>query len=112
MFVLSKRYESTESNTSMLFTEFMRRPKGRYRDFTQQYNRRPQKKDCIVKAQSYLNNTTITDGFRTVSWSEKGRDMTQLYDKSPYTLRQIQNATWQQKKRHQKLRLNNDFGPT
>ena len=28
---------------------------------------------------------------------EKGRDLTQSYDKSPYTHRKIQNATWQYK---------------
>ena len=31
---------------------------------------------------------------------EKGRDPTQSYDKSPYTHRKIQKATWQHKKRH------------
>ena len=30
-----------------------------------------------------------------------GRDLTQLYDKSPYTHRKIQQATWQHKKHHQ-----------
>ena len=29
---------------------------------------------------------------------EKGRDLTQSYDKSPYTHRKIQKATWQHKK--------------
>ena len=29
--------------------------------------------------------------------SEKGRDQTQSYDKSPYTDRKIQKATWQHK---------------
>ena len=28
---------------------------------------------------------------------EKGRDLTQSYDKSPYTHRKIQKATWQHK---------------
>ena len=28
---------------------------------------------------------------------EKGRDLTQSYDKSPYTRRRIQNETWQHK---------------
>ena len=42
----------------------------------------------------------------------KGRDLTQSYDKSPYTNRKIQKATWQHKKRHQKLWLHNHCGPT
>ena len=42
----------------------------------------------------------------------KGRDLTQPYDRSPYTDRKIQKATWQHKERHQKLRLHNDCGPT
>ena len=44
--------------------------------------------------------------------SEKGRDLTQSYDKSPDTDRKIQKATRQHKQRHQKLRLHNDCGPT
>ena len=32
---------------------------------------------------------------------KKRRDLTQSYDKSPYTNRKIQKATWQHKKRHQ-----------
>ena len=32
---------------------------------------------------------------------EKGRDLTQSYDITPYTHRKIQKATWQHKKRHQ-----------
>ena len=42
----------------------------------------------------------------------KGRDLTQSYDKNTYTHRKIQKATRQHKKRHQKLRLLNDCGPT
>ena len=38
---------------------------------------------------------------------EKGRYLTQYYDKSPYTKQQRDNT-----KRHQKLRLHNDCGPT
>ena len=34
---------------------------------------------------------------------EKGRYLTQSYDKSPYNHRKIQQATWQHKKHHQKL---------
>ena len=39
---------------------------------------------------------------------EKWGDLTQSYDKIPYTHIKIQKASWQHKKRHQKLRLNND----
>ena len=42
---------------------------------------------------------------------EKGRDLTQPYDRSPYTDRKIQKSTCQHKERHQKLRLHNDCGP-
>ena len=31
--------------------------------------------------------------------SEKGRDLTQFYDKSPYTDRKIQKVTWQHNKK-------------
>ena len=44
---------------------------------------------------------------------EKGRDLTQSYDKSPYTRKKKNpksNVTTH--KRHQKLRLHNDCGPT
>ena len=34
---------------------------------------------------------------RTKKSREKGRDLTQSYDKSPYTYRKIQKATWQHK---------------
>ena len=39
------------------------------------------------------------------SQREKGRDLaqSQSYDKSPYTHRKIQKATWQNKKHQQKL---------
>ena len=30
-------------------------------------------------------------------WEKKGRDLTQSYDKNPYTDRTIQKATWQHK---------------
>ena len=35
--------------------------------------------------------------FWALSTSEKGRDLTQSYDKSPYTDRTIQKATWKYK---------------
>ena len=49
--------------------------------------------------------------FPSFSWlisGEKGRDLTQPYDRNPYTDRKIQKATCQHKERHQKLRLHND----
>ena len=33
---------------------------------------------------------------------EKGRDLTQSYDKSPYTNRNVKRAKWQHKQRHKK----------
>ena len=38
---------------------------------------------------------------KSISKREKGSDLTQPYDKRPYTHRKIQKATWQHKKRHQ-----------
>ena len=46
-----------------------------------------------------------------ISW-EKGIDLTQSYDKSPYTNRNIKRAKWQHKQRHKKVRLHSDCGPT
>ena len=43
---------------------------------------------------------------------DKERDLTQSYDKSPYTHRKFQKVTWEHKKLHQKLWLQNDCGPT
>ena len=45
---------------------------------------------------------------------EKGRDLTQSYDKSPYTNRNVKRAKWQHKQRHKKSsikqRLRTDLG--
>ena len=43
---------------------------------------------------------------------EKGRDLTQSYDKSPYTNRNVKMAKRQQKQRHKKVRLYSGCGPT
>ena len=43
---------------------------------------------------------------------EKGRDLTQSYDKSPYTNRNVKKAQWQHKQRHKKVRLHSGCGPT
>ena len=42
---------------------------------------------------------------------EKGRDLTQSYDESPYTNRKL-NSQLTTQKRRQKFRLHNDCGPT
>ena len=43
---------------------------------------------------------------------EKEGDLTQSYDKTPYTNRKFENQKDNTHKRHQKLRLHNDCGPT
>ena len=43
---------------------------------------------------------------------EKEGDLTQSYDKTPYTNRKFENQMTTHTKRHQKLRLHNDCGPT
>ena len=47
-----------------------------------------------------------------INTREKGRDLTQPYDKSPYTYRKIEKCNVTKQKRHKKLRLHNDCGPT
>ena len=43
---------------------------------------------------------------------EKGRDLTQSYDKSPYTNRNVKKGKVTHKQRHKKVRLNSGCGPT
>ena len=43
---------------------------------------------------------------------QKGGDLTQSYDKSPYTNRNVKGTKWQHKQRHKKVRLNSYSGPT
>ena len=43
---------------------------------------------------------------------EKGRDLTQSYDISPYTNRNVKRAKWQHKQRYKKVRLHSGCGPT
>ena len=45
-------------------------------------------------------------------WEKKEETWLSPIDKSTYTHRKIQEATWRHQKRHQKLRLHNDCGPT
>ena len=47
-----------------------------------------------------------------LTWvGDKGRDLTQSYDKSPYTNRNVKRAKWQHKQR-KKVRLHSSCGPT
>ena len=55
-----------------------------------------------TKHQIFIRNRVSQDemlrGFELITpWGEKGRDLTQSYDQSPYTDRKIQKATWQHK---------------
>ena len=43
---------------------------------------------------------------------QKGGDLTQSYDKSPYANRNVKREKWQHKQRHKKVRLNSNCGPT
>ena len=43
---------------------------------------------------------------------QKGGDLTQSYEKSPYTNRNVKGAKKQHKQRHKKVRLNSNCGPT
>ena len=86
------------------------------------YGKQPYTTDTVKSEKNRLHKkfdfTTITDRLtlaravgptpliKPVILREKGRDLTLSHDKSPYTHRKIRKATWQHKKRHQKLRLN------
>ena len=55
-----------------------------------------------TKHQIFIRNRVSQDemlsGFELITpWGEKGRDLAQSYDQSPYTDRKIQKATWQHK---------------
>ena len=41
---------------------------------------------------------------------QKGGDLTQSYDKSPYTHGNVKRAKWKHKQRHKKVRLNSGCG--
>ena len=62
---------------------------------------------------SYLVNVLfcVTYWDVTILYREKEGDLTQSYDKTPYTNRKFENQRTTHK-RHQKLRLHNDCGPT
>ena len=55
----------------------------------------------------YTNYWSISDYF-----AEKGRDLTQSYDKSPYTIRNAKREKWQHKQCHKKVGLHSGCGPT
>ena len=59
------------------------------------------------------NVLTISYNLQTVFMlSEKGRDLTQSYDKSPHTNINVKRAKRQHKHLHKKDRLHNGCGPT
>ena len=53
-----------------------------------------------------------TSNFKDRVAKKKGRDLTQSYDKSPYTSRIVKRAKCQHKQRHKKVRLHSGCGPT
>ena len=67
----------------------------------------------VVKEISFIDHPICDDDFKSfyelltgrsperATQSQKGIYLTQSYDKSPYTHRKIQKATWPHKKRHQ-----------
>ena len=55
---------------------------------------------------------TLSVKYRAMKSREKVRDLTQSYDKSPYTNRNVIRAKWQHKQRHKKVRLHSGCGPT
>ena len=60
----------------------------------------------------WVSNIHHSFYFALIPSREKGRDLTQSYDKSPYTNRNVKRAKWQHKQRHKKVRLNSGCGPT
>ena len=65
-----------------------------------------------LKVDLYYIETNSYTKFQVNISKEKGRDLTQSYDKSPYTNRNVKRAKWQHKQRHKKVRLNSGCGPT
>ena len=59
-----------------------------------------------------IKKTRLFTSFRIIHlYREKEGDLTQSYDKTPYTNRKFENQGTTHK-RHQKLRLHNDCEPT
>ena len=71
-------------------------------------------RNVIVKLDGSLNMLSwifrflcpFLEFYGSLKLREKGRDLTQSYDKSPYTNRNVKRAKWQHKQRHKKVRLN------
>ena len=99
---------------------------GRYGDLIQQYEVSLSRmlNEILTLDQQWLPNQS---DFPPISWPwyrlspspnyewfpwEKGKDLTQSYDKSPYTSRIVKRAKWQHKQRHKKVRLHSGCGPT
>ena len=61
---------------------------------------------------SFVYKISFISKQQSSSLREKGTDLTQSYDKSPYTNRNVKRAKWQHKQRHKKVRLNSGCGPT
>ena len=57
----------------------------------------------LCSAHSGFVFSFLWEGYYVVTFTrEKGRDLTQSYDKSPYTNRNVKRAKWQHKQRHKK----------
>ena len=67
-------------------------------------------KVCILNQQKSIYYTFFLI-LICIRQREKEGDLTQSYDKTPYTNRKIRNQRTTHE-RHQKLRLHNDCGPT
>ena len=59
-----------------------------------------------------LTFNTSVGCWSSVFIRKKRRDLTQSYDKSPYTNRNVKRAKWQHKQRHKKVRLHSGCRPT
>ena len=62
----------------------------------------------------YMSIMTLEEGLLKTKEGQrqKGGDLTQSYDQSPYTNRNVKGAKWQHKQRHKKVRLNSNCWPT
>ena len=71
-------------------------------------------KECLIpRCLRHINGFQFLSSHLVLhSLREKGRDLTQSYDKSPYTNRNVKRKKWQHKQRHKKVRLHSSCGPT
>ena len=65
-----------------------------------------------VTKQKMPPKTSITQKLQNDIGQQKGGDLTQFYEKSPYTSKYAKLTKWQHKQCHKKVRLNRDCGPT